>query len=246
MRRRVAVLTGLLFYPLAAVAAQNAPAPYTSIGAWEVPIAHSARFEEGTRGIVDAAQKAKLKHAWGTWQNDNTYAFVADMQKIGELDDPMRLMRQFDNTPGQALLVQAFQKFNGLHLREEIEVLQFVPEWSYTPANLTQQPPAWVEVFEYWQVAGSDDQFDKIVKDMMSFLKTVNYPFMVLGNRTPVGRRRSQFVVVFDDPAKFAAEQARLERNAQYQALGQRLMAVIFDMQTSRWRYRPELSYNAQ
>src|SRR5687767_13191683 len=110
MRRRIAVLATLLLYPLSAIA-QTAPAPYTMTSAFDVPTTESMRFEEAVRMIVDAAGKAKLKpqFGWGMWQSDNTYAVVGDMQKLAELDDPMAWMRQFERTPGQAVLMQAFQ-----------------------------------------------------------------------------------------------------------------------------------------
>ncbi|MGQ0816145.1 MAG: hypothetical protein ACT4O1_17080 [Gemmatimonadota bacterium] len=251
MHRGIATLVFPVFatlIPLAAIA-QDAPAPYTGVTAFDVPVNEVMRFEEAARQIVDAAGKAKLKRqfGWGIWQNANTYAVVGEMQKIGELDDPMMWMRQFENTPGQSVLMQAFGKFTGMHYREENEVLQFMPAWSYMPAGMTQPPSyAWAEVAEYWMVAGSDEQYEQLVKEALAVLRSINYPFMIAGYRTPVGKRRNQFVVLYDDPGRYAAAQASLEKNPQWQALGVRFMGIVSDMQMTVWRFRPELSFMGQ
>ena len=247
MQRRIAVLALAVLTPLAVVA-QTGPSPYSTVSGFEVPLPHAARFEEAIRQIVDAAQRARLKpeSGWGVWQNDNTYAVVSGMQKIAEFDDPNRFMRQFEQTPGQAVLMQALQKLTGIPYREETEVLQYVAEWSYAPSNAPTAMTAntWVEVIEYWALPGMDAQFDAATKEAIGILRSTNYPFVVLGNRTPIGKRRVQFVVVIDDLAKHAAVQDRLEKNPQWQAMGARFRNLVVDVQTSRWRYRPELSYS--
>ncbi|MGQ0560977.1 MAG: hypothetical protein ACT443_03780 [Gemmatimonadota bacterium] len=249
MRRSIAAVLFVvsLCIPITAIA-QDAPPPYLGVTAFEVPVAESMRWEEAVRQIVDAAGKAKLEPAfgWSVWQNANTYAVIAEMQKIGELDDPMMWMREFENTPGHAVLMQAFQKFNGMHFREESEVMQPVKEWSYFPAGVIQPPMAFAEVIEYWTIGGSDEQFDALAREGIAVLKAANYPFAVLGHRTPVGERRAQFVVLYDDAGRHATADAALDRNAQWQALGARVMPLLVDMQTAIWRYRAELSYLPQ
>jgi hypothetical protein len=244
MRRSIVVLASLLSAPVL-LHAQQAPPPFTSVGIFHVPVSDSPRFEEAVRGIVDAAGKAKLKARWGweMWQSDNRYAVVSGLQSMGEMDDPMFWMKQFNNTPGQAALMQAFQKFNGMKLKEESEVMMQVKEWSYMPASGPPQQPGWALVGEYWQVSGSDEQYDRVVKDAIAFLKSINYPFMIIGNRTPVGQRRAQFVIVHSDPARYAAEDARLNNHPQWQALVARFMPLLADMKTTTWRSRRELSY---
>lgn len=241
--RRCMLSLAVFFMPVVAIA-QTTPPPYTAVSSFKVVPGESARWEDVARQIVDAAGKAKLKpqFGWGTWQSDNTYAIVGSMQKLAELDDPMMWMRQFDNTPGQAVLMQAFQKMAGMHYREEDEVMQNVADWSYMPAAPGQA--MWAEVIDYWVVGGSDEQFDKMTKEGIAILRSINFPFVVFGSRAPIGRLRKQFVILFDDPGKYAAVNAQLEHNAQWQALGVRFMPILVDMQTTRWRARPDLSYH--
>jgi hypothetical protein len=242
MRRCITVLAVLLFAPALALA-QLPPAPYTSISAMKVPVPEIPRFEEAAKQIVDAAGKAKLKprFGWEIWQNDNTYAVVSSMQTMSELENPMMWIGEFANTPGQAVLTQAFEKLTGMRYTEETEVMQPIAAWSYTPATMPRI--AYAEVIEYWPVAGSEEQFDKAVKEAVAILKSSNYPFLTLGNKTPAGRRRVQFIVLHDDPGKLAAADAKLQANPQWQALGARFMSLIVDMKTTQWRLRPELSY---
>jgi hypothetical protein len=242
MRCSIVVLAAIL---LSVPAYAQQPSRFTGVGLYHVPVVESTRFEEGVRAIVDAAGKAKLKARWGweMWQSDNRYAVITGMQSMGELDDPMQWMKQFANTPGQTALMQAFQKFNGMQMKEAMEVMAPVAEWSYTPAAGPPQLPAWAEVGEYWLVGGVEEPYDRVVKDAIAFLKSINYPFMIIGNRTPVGERRVQFVILHSDPARYAAEDARLNANPKWQALVARFMPLMADMKLTTWRSRRELSY---
>jgi hypothetical protein len=244
MRRSSLVLSSLFLLPVLSYA-QQAPARFTNVSLIEVPVAESARFEDGVRAIVEAAAKAKLKARWGweMWQNDNTYAVISGMQSIGEMDDPMLWIRQFANTPGEAALTQAFRKLNGMQLKETIEVMAPAAEWTYVPASGPPPQPAYAQVYEYWLVAGSDEEYDRIVREAIAIIKSINYPFMIIGNRTPVGQRRVQFVWLHSDPARFVAEEARLMRNPQWQALVGRVTPLIADMNSTTWRARSELGY---
>jgi hypothetical protein len=246
MRRSIVVLTAVLV-PISASAQQPAPPRFTSVGLFEVPVAESPRFEEGVRAIVDAAGKARLQARWGweMWQTDNTYAVISGLQSLGELDDPMAWMKQFNNTPGQAALLQAFATFNGMPWKEEMEVMEAVAEWTYVPAAGPPRLALWAEVGEYWLTAGSDEQYNALVKDAMALLKSIDYPFMVVGHRTPLGKRRTQFVILHSDPARYAAEEAKLYNNPQWLALVGRFTAHMAEMKHRTWRYRTELSYRA-
>jgi hypothetical protein len=152
-------------------------------------------------------------------------------------------MKQFANTPGQAPLMQSFQKFNGMGYKESMEVMEALPQWTYVPASGPPQQLAWAEVGEYWITAGSDEPYDALVKEAMTFLKSINYPYMVIGHRTPVGQRRIQFVILHNDPARYAAEDAKLYANQQWVSLMGKFTKLLAEMKHTTWRYRGELSY---
>lgn len=242
MRRRIITLAFVVCTPIAAIAQQAIP-PYTAISTFKVIPTEAGRWEEAAKQIVDAAGKARLKpqFGWGMWQNDMRYAIVGSMQKMAELDDPMMWMRQFNNTPGQVVLGQAFQKMTGMHFQEEDDVFQNVAEWSYAPA--VEGPATWAYVEDEWLVGGSDEQADKLIREASAILKAANFPYRMIGARAPVGRRRLQFAILYDDPSKFEAATAKLEQNAQWLAMEARYLPLLVDIQTARWRSRPDLSY---
>lgn len=117
--KRFALLVTLLALAIvpADVAAQEDEGSLVQAVAWEISPADAGKWVGAIEKIVSAAKQANLSrnYGWVFYQEDIfRYRLIYPVENLAYFDDPMQWIRQFQGTPGQATLDEAFQTLNAI------------------------------------------------------------------------------------------------------------------------------------
>jgi hypothetical protein len=221
--------------------------------AWEVNPADAGKWLEGIQQIVAAAKQANLSSdfGWHCWQEDICrYRLIYPVANMAYFDDPQQWMRQFEGTSGQPTLTKAFEMLNAVGSTTLSEmVLEHVPAWSReTAMDMTTLPHAHVD--EIWLRAGTEQEFDAVMKEVVAFLGEVGYVYPVHGYRPRLGGTGEHFIVTFfDTRADYYGEQ-ELERLVEKKGATEKwqsLLAQFSSLATRAHHYdsnhQPNMSY---
>jgi hypothetical protein len=242
-----------LALPGGAAAQESAqPRVLFEILTWKVEPADAPAFEAAVRKIVAAATEAKLSRSYGWFFYNELYDYtlVYPVKNMAYFDDPQQWERQFQGTPGEKMLGEAFQAFGDLRYRiVEHEVLEEVADWSYAPASPPAQAP-WAHVDNFWVKPGKEQQFDALTKEFVQFVKENGYAYAVDGHRVHFGdQQKTVFVTFFDSKDAFYGRNGldalvtRKKVQEKWADMIRRLSLVVSDIEHFDSRYRPDLSY---
>ena len=235
------------------VLAQEEEGQLVEVGTWKVHPSSVAQFEGVVQKVVEAAGQAGLTNefGWLFWSDAFTYTLVSFQPNMASFDDSdERWMRQFEGTPGEATLQEAFAEMASVRFQVlSNEVVEAVPDWSYEP-EMASWPPGFAEVAEVWVTAGKDEEFDALAKEYVSVLKDIGYPYQVAGHRVRFGNTgRVVFVTFYDTRENFYGkndfDQMVMSKGAgeKYQEIIGKFLMVVDDFKSSHIAYRTELSY---
>ena len=210
-----------------------------------------AEFEASVEMFIEAAQQADVSSdfSWYTFVDHFTYAFASPVPDMASFDDPMAMMRQFQDTPGQATLEAAEARFNQLDYQVlSREVYERVADWSYAPENAEQ--PGFAEVFDVWFKPNKSAEFDAVIKDIVAFFADLGYAYEMSGYRIHFGDSgRASFHFGYASPGPYFGENSleglMEEKGAgeEWESLIARFADVVIDEKSFRLMYRPGLSY---
>ena len=221
---------------------------------WRVAPADVPVFEAAIKKVVKAAEMSALSadHDWQIWQNGATYGLYAPIANMAEFDDPDAMMRAFKDTPGEALLMEAFGEFGALDYETLArEVIEAVPAWSYTPEQPLSQEVKFAEVYEGWMKPGTEEQTNEEGEAWIAFLKELGYGYAQGGLRVHFGDvDRTIWVTWYDDPMAYEGENSfrklveQKGADAKLDDLLKRWDKLIRRYEESTWTYRQDLSYS--
>lgn len=241
-----------LVLPSAAAAQESAEkGQLAEIITWKVEPADAPTFEATIRKIVTAATQAKLSQGYGWFLYNDLfeYTLVFPVEAMAYFDDPQVWERQFEGTPGEPTLGEAFQAFGSLRYRTtDHHVIEEVEEWGYTPDKPPAETP-WAHVDRFWVRPGSQPDFDALTKEFVAFLKEIGYGYEIVAHRVHFGEGQTAFVTFYDSREAFygakGLEALVSQKKAQqkYGDLVRRLSQLIFDADHFDTHYRPDLSY---
>jgi hypothetical protein len=233
--------------------AQEAPerGQLYSVDMFKVEPSHAAEFEAAIGLFLEAAHQAGVSSDfyWYIWVDHFTYAVAFPVPDMASFDDPMAMMRQYQGTPGEATLAEAEARFSKLDYQVvSREVIERVADWSYAPENAEQA--GYAEVIDVWFKPNKAEEFDAVIKDIMSFFAELGYSYECRGYRVHFGDAgRASFHFRYASPGPYFGEKS-LESliepsggSEEWAGLIERFMDVVIDEKSVRWMFRPELSY---
>lgn len=218
---------------------------------WRVAPEAAAAFDAAVTKIVEAAKLAEIgeDHAWYFWQDGFDYGFYAPAENMAQFDDPDAFMRAFQGTPGEAMLMEAFESFGSMDYEVlSREVIELVPGWGYT----LEQPVEikYAAMYESWMKPGTEMKADELSKEWVAFLQETSYPYEAAGYRVHFGDvGRLVFFIWFDNqadyygPKDFAKLVEAKGLGAKWGDFMERWNALITRYEQSTWTYRADLSY---
>jgi hypothetical protein len=201
-----------------------------SVTTWQVEPAHLGTFLSVAAKVAQAAREAKLgeDYTWTMWQDAYTITIVGSFNRA-ELDDPQIWMKQFQGTPGEATLMEAFQEMEGMQIQRSInEIHQGRPDWTYEPEGMGEPQLAMVHVNEFWLKTGAEveQKWNALIGDFMAFFKDVGYPYPIWGNMVRYGDQRVLFVTAYDDAGAYHGANS-VEALAEKHMAGERWWGLI-------------------
>ncbi len=218
---------------------------------WRVAPDAAVDFEAAVEKVVEAAKLANIgeEFAWFFWQDGFDYGFYAPTENMADFDDADAFMRAFQGTPGEAMLMEAFDSFGALDFEVlSREVIEGVPGWGYT----VEQPVEinYALMYESWMKPGTEMKADELSKEWVAMLQEAGYPYEAAGHRVHFGDiGRLVYLIWFDDQADYYGpnDMSKLVEakglGAKWQDFGQRWNALITRFEQRTWSYRADLSY---
>ena len=218
---------------------------------WRVAPDAAAEFEAAIAKVTEAAKLANLgeEHAWHIWQDGFDYGLYGQVENMAEFDDPDAFMRAFQGTPGEAMLMDAFESFGSLDYEVlSREVIEAVPGWGYT----VEQPVEinFAYMYESWMKPGTEMKADELTKEWVALLKETGYAYEAAGSRVHFGDvGRLVFFIWYDNQADYYGPND-IGKALEAKGLGAkwgdfitRWNALITRFEQSTWTYRAGLSY---
>jgi nucleotide-binding universal stress UspA family protein len=209
-------------------------------------------YEAVMAKIAGAAELAGLghKYAWTMMNTAFTYTMVFPFEDFSYWDDPQQWMRQFQGTEGEEKLQEAIQEFYRLDTRVVAsEVLEHVKEWSYQP-EASERTKGFANITEFWLKSGKEQQYGELVKDVVTVLEEIGYPYPITGHRVHFGDSgRTVFVTWYDDRASYygvnSLERLLREKDAlaRWGELLSRLPELVLDLSDRDATIKPRMSY---
>lgn len=216
MRRSVTALACLAFVAAgwSSVLAQDAEYAsyegpmFREIIEFDVSPGDAAGFEMAMEKIVSAAGQAELpaNYGWMFFRDGNSFTLVYPVENMAYYDDEDQWMRQFEDTPGQATLMEAFEGLGDLNYSSKSHVLKVNPEHMYTPATRIENPN-YVMVFRNWLKSGQQEAHAENTKALMQIISDVEWRYEVYAFDGVIGDGGLRvYVVPFDDMPTFYGE----------------------------------------
>lgn len=168
----------------------------------EVQPSDAMGYEAVVAKVVKAAGEAGLStdYKWAFWRDLYTYTLVFPISNFAYWDDPNQWERQFEGTPGEQALEDAFAEFSTLNARTvSSEVIEEVADWSYAPAAAVADELNLAHVDELWIKPGKQQEFGELIEEFGAFFGEVGYRYPVDGHRVHFGDTgRAIFVTFYD------------------------------------------------
>ena len=215
---------------------------------------HMDEFMGAVAMIRQAAQAAELaqEFAWHIWVRDFDVAVASPASNMASFDDPGAWARQFDGTPGEAILAEAIQKLGSeiRYVESSREIWEHVPTWSFEPATPAFEVPSYAERHDFFVKAGMQAEFDQVAEDIMAFFTEIGGRYPVDGFRKLFGEvGRLSFFVFNDGWGDFYGEHslesaiAGSARAGEWEVLMERMRDCVSSSETTQMEYFVDLSY---
>ncbi len=216
---------------------------------------HMDEFMEGLGTVKAAAEAAHLpaEYGWNIWVKDFDVAIASMAPDMASFDDPEAWIRQFQGTPGEAMVNEAMGRFMTQIAAQPSnrEVYEHVVSWSYAPAQVSFESPSFAQRHDFWIKPGMGEAFENTVKDIMAFQAEMNSPYPVNGYRMQFGDSgRATFLVMNDGWADFYGKndmEAKMEATgttAKWEGIMSSLRDCITAYESSQMEHIADLSYS--
>ena len=186
-------------------APETAGPQYREINEFSVSPGDAAAFEATIEKIVAAAEQAGLSadFGWLFFRDGSDFTLVYPFENMAYFDDEEVWMRQFQGTPGEATLMEAFGDFTGLDYSSANHIIKLNPEHSYRPATPIENPN-WVHVVRNWVAPGRQEAHSENTVKLMALIEEVGWPYEVYAFNGVIGDGGLRsYVIPFDNKASF-------------------------------------------
>lgn len=258
MRRSVTALACLAFVVAgwSSVLAQDAEYAsyegpmFREIIEFDVSPGDAAGFEMAMEKIVEAAGQAELSagYGWMFFRDGNNFTLVYPVENMAYFDDEDQWMRQFEDTPGQATLMEAFEGLGDLSYSSKSHVLKVNPEHTYHSA--TEIEPNFVMVYQNWLKSGQQEAHAENTKALMGVISDVEWRYDVIAFDGVIGDGGLRvYVVPIDDMSTYygdgslPAALAQHERGDDWDALMGARQKLIRDSDSNDLAFMPNATY---
>lgn len=233
---------------------QDAAGVYTQRVAIRVKPEDAERWENAVSRIAQAADKSRLpgKHHWLMYREGPfQYHLILFSDGFADIDTLESFAIAFAKTEGEGLFKQAIEDIKSTQFEVlSIGVRQQVYSWSTVRSISTDTHPL-ARAVDYWVRPGSEKEFDTVMREYVSLLKRIHYPYPVEGFRWRLFAPGMYSVVTFpDDWSKFHGEN-RLElvarKKGAYEQLMEnrrRLAAILIRYSQFDLDFASDLSYS--
>jgi len=210
-------------------------------------------FESSLTTISSLAKKNELAETydWLTYKTaPGQFLFITFSIGLNDLLTIESYKRQFSQSPDSLEFKKALDNLGACGIQvEDNHILEMILPWStVSEISASVHPNATMSVFNIRP--NSFEQFDQTMRDMVTLLKEVDYPFPLESNRGGLGAYGSVALVwfynktmtqnIYDDIEEWMMERDRLTAWSKY-------MKAIEEMKISRkdWhpRFQKDLSY---
>lgn len=236
------------------VLAQEDAAPtLATVQEFEVAPGDMEAFEDAVGKIVEAAGQAELapKYRWSVYQKDDAFYVVDWPESMADFDDQDEWYRQYQGTPGEATLNEAFEAMAGLDVAHDMWVDEELTELAYEPPEPMEfgdHGGVWIAT--EWIRMGQEEAVAENTRNLTALLEEIGFQYPVIFHRTRVGEGgRLSVVVPFDTPANLYGPkslEAALEASDAGPRWGQLMQernGLLRDMESGLYMYRTDLSY---
>jgi hypothetical protein len=224
---------------------------YREITQFEVSPGDAAAFEMAIEKIVTAAEQAGLSadFGWLFYRDGSDFTLVYPIESMAYFDDEQQWMRQFQGTPGEALLMEAFGEFTGLHYSSSSHVIKVNPEHTYRPATPIENPN-YVQVIRNWVAPGQQEAHAENTVKLLALIEEVGWPYEVYAFETVIGDGGLRvYVIPYDDKALYygdnslSAYLAQNEKAEAWEALVVERRKLLRDSDDLEMELVPAMTY---
>jgi hypothetical protein len=216
-------------------------------------LADGQTYATEMRALVDAATTAQVRHGgWTTFRDGGRFTLMYPIRNLAHLDDPQWFGAPYRGTTAEAALTSSLANRRRLAMSTSSEILEYVPELSYRPAQVGTESVVRVSHVMLNPDRGAD--YDALITDANAVRAAVGYPYRVDIYRTVVGQGRRYVVVSYYDTREaFVGANAigrLLQSNADAQArwntFGERNAAAVHSSSYRDMNIAAPLSYRPQ
>ena len=224
---------------------------HTEIITFDVAPAHVATFEMAIEKIVEAAGQAGLTTDYGWWvfRENASFTLVYPVGEMAYSDDPEQWMRQFQGTPGEETLGEAFGMLGETTYSTSSYVVKPMKDHSYSPAEPMKDTP-YMHVVKNWLAPGKQEAHAENTKALLAILGEIEYPYEVHAYETVIGDGGlREYVIPFDNMAAFYGDNglwahlAAHEKSEAWMALADERMKLMRAYDDMDLEYVPGMSY---
>lgn len=188
--------------PVDAVQAQEEDTGYALVLVIEMAPADRATYRAALSDLATAAAAAGVTNQWSAWSHDKGFTVVLSFDQMSWFDEEQPFWSQFPEADQEAFQ-SALSSFDRVVTSE---VVQWVPEWSYAPAN----PPADISVAHVhhdWLKSGVGDGYGELAEDWVAFLGKIEFPYVSNCMRTVVGTQKVICVDMADSMTRYTSDE---------------------------------------
>ncbi len=227
MLRRLFAVALLLAVVLPQTLAAQEPSPggqKLAVTTMRLLPADAARFETVTEQLVAAAREINLDpgYGWFYWNEVFDYALVYPFENMAYWDDADQWARQFQGTSAETKVNELFEEFGTITSEVTVsEIIETVPNWSHLLDVATSSEQfAFIEVTDIWLKAGTEMEWEALVKDWVDLLAEAEYPYPTIGYRCFFGcGYNTRLVTLYDSREAFYGANS-LDRLIEAKGLG--------------------------
>jgi hypothetical protein len=237
----------------AEMAAQQAPRQLYLVVSNEMSLANGQAYATEMSALVDAATKAQVPHGgWTTFRDGPRFTIMYPIRNMAHLDDPQWFVAPYRGTAAEAALASSMANRRRLAMSTSSEILEYVPELSYRPAQVGTESVVRVSHVMLNPDRGAD--YDALITDANAVRAAVGYPYRVDVYRTLVGQGRRYVVVnYYDTREAFVGAnsigrllQSNADAQARWSVLAERNTAAVHSSSYRDMNIAAPLSYRPQ
>ena len=189
--------------PIDAVQAQEEEdTGYALVLVIEMAPADRATYREALSDLATAAAAAGVTNQWSAWSHDKGFTVVLSFDKMSWFDEDQPFWSQFPEADQEAFRAA----LSGFDRVVTSEVVQWVPEWSYAPANPSADVSV-AHVHHDWLKAGAGDGYGELMEEWVAFLGKIDFPYVSNCMRTVVGTQKIICVDMADSMTRYTSDE---------------------------------------